>query len=249
MALRSRLSLRAAAPYALLVGLLAFLAPIAARATTCQSNSLETCAANTDGNSMSSGTGTSTVFSLTGSEVTAIGWRSNGNFGHLAFTTGDLESGGSLTTGGTFSATNSTFTIAGSYNNVHNGTIFKGSFSGPITWQLINGGTGPGDCTATTGSCEYDLTGSLNGTWYPNKGHGGANVNGVTVQLYFKTTNGYYHGGGGLTDVGGFSNFDTPLVTPEPSELGLMGTGFLGIGLVAMRRLKAKNKSRDREEL
>jgi hypothetical protein len=237
MALRSRFSPPVAAQCALLACLLASLAPVAARATTCQSNSMETCVSNTDGNPMSNGTGSSTTFSLSGSEVTGIGWKT-GNLGRLNFTTGDLTAG-SLMTGGTFSATNSTFKVTGSYNNIHNGTIFSGSFTGPVTWTLINGGTGPGDCTATTGSCEYDLTGNLAGKWYPNSG-AGANVTGVTIQLYFKTTNGYYHGGGSLTDIGGYSNLNTPLATPEPGELGLMGTGFVGIGLVIRRKMKAK---------
>jgi hypothetical protein len=231
MALRSFFPLRVVAQCALFAGVVLLLAPAAARADSCQSNSLETCVANTDGMPGASGSGTNTTFSLTNSEVTGIGWKSGGVLGHLNFKTGDLEAGGSLMTGGTFSATNSSFSIKGTYNNISNGTIFTGSFTGPVQWQLIN----PSTCSAST-ACEYDLTGNLIGTWNPNGPNAG--VTGVTIQLYFKTTSGYYTGAAGsLTDIGGYSNFDTPLVTPEPSTLALMGTGLVGIGMMAKRKL------------
>jgi PEP-CTERM motif len=241
MALRSGFSPPLVAGCAVLAVMLALFAPVAARATSCQSNNLETCVSNTDGTPSSSGSGASTTISLSSSEVTGIGWKSNGTtLGHLNFTTGDLSSG-SLGMGGTFSGTNSTFTITGSYNNVHNGTIFKGSFDTspqPIQWMLINP-----TCATSGASCEYDLTANLKGIWYPNGTT--QNVSGVTVQLYFKTTGGLYTGKAGtLTDIGGFSNLDTPLVTPEPGTLALMGTGFVGIGLVARRKYKARSTVR-----
>jgi hypothetical protein len=242
MTLRSGFSPPAVAWCAVFAILLAWFAPNVARATSCQSNTLETCVANTDGTPSSAGSGATTTISLSSSEVTGIGWKSNpgGSLGRLNFTTGDKLTG-SLGMGGTFTGNNSTFTITGSYNNIHNGTIFKGSFdtsSQPIQWTLINP-----TCATTGVSCEYDLTGNLKGTWYPNGTT--QNVSGVTIQLYFKTTGGLYTGKPGtLTDIGGYSNFDTPLVTPEPGTLALMGTGFVGIGLVARRKLKARNSAR-----
>ena len=234
MVLRSFFSLRIGALCALFAGLPIFLTPVAARADSCQSNSMETCVANTDGTPGASGSGTNTTFSLTNSEVTGVGWKSGGILGHLNFKTGDLEAGGSLMTGGTFSATGSFFTLKGTYNNVSNGNIFTGAFTGPVQWQLIN----PSTCSATT-ACDYDLTGSLLGTWNPNGPN--SNISGVTVQLYFKTSSGYYTGApGSLTDVGGYSDFNTPLVTPEPSTLALMGTGLVGIGFMAKRKLSLR---------
>ncbi|MFZ0772521.1 MAG: PEP-CTERM sorting domain-containing protein [Candidatus Sulfotelmatobacter sp.] len=230
MALRPGFSLRTAANYALLVAIVALLAPIAARADTCLSNSTETCFTNTDGNASTHGSGSSTTFSLTGSTITGIGWKTYGNLGDLSFTTGDLMTGpASLKTNATFSDTGSTFTLAGGTYNGITGTIFTGAFSSTISWTLVGGA-----CAGTV--CTYDLSGQVVGTWYPNGPF--AHVGGGTIQLYFKS-NGPYTGGP-IQDTGGVSYVLTPLVTPEPSTLGLMGTGFVGIGLLGRRKLKAK---------
>jgi len=217
------------------LGALLFLAPAAALANSaCPAGSQFTCFSNTDGSGSASGTGTGATFSLSGSELTQIGWKNFGNFGHLTFTTGGLMSGGSFGLGGQFSSTGSSFVLTGSYNNISNGTIFSGVFTGNITWQFL-GCTGAGN----TGICSYDLSGTISGTWYPNSGSAGTSVSGATVQLFLKTTNGLYTGKGSqISDVGGVSFVDAPLVTAEPASLALMGTGLLGVGFLARRKVK-----------
>jgi len=233
MTLRSGFSPKCVVPLALL-GALLFLAPAAALANSaCPAGSQFTCFSNTDGSGSASGTGTGSTFSLSGSELTQIGWKNSGNFGKLTFTTGAL-SVGSFQTGGSFDSAGSSFVLTGSYNNISNGTIFKGAFTGTITWQF-QGCTGPGN----TGICSYDLSGTISGTWYPNSGSAGTSVSGATVQLFLKTTNGLYTGKGSqISDVGGVSFVDAPLVTAEPASLALMGTGLLGVGFLARRKVK-----------
>ena len=215
----------------LIVGLLAFLVPTAARATSCAVGT--TCFGNLDGNATSHGTGASTYLSLSGSEVDQIGGEL-GHLGKLSFTTGDLTSG-NLGLGGSFSGgASSSFVLTGTYGNVHNGVLFTGTFSGPVTWSLTNPGTcGPG------AQCIYTLSGPLSGTWNV---YGHTATTGATVQIYFMSM-GQYTGGNALTDEGGQSYVNIATV-PEPGTLALMGTGFVGIGLIARRKLKEKGDLR-----
>jgi hypothetical protein len=213
------------------LGALLLLAPVAALANSCPSTSTTTCVINTDGTPSASGTGTGSVFSLSGSELTQIGWKTGGSYGKLSFSTGAMEAGGSYATTATFSDLNSSFVLKGTYNNISNGIIFNGAFSSPIVWSVIG--------TCTTGQmCEYDLTGQISGTWYPNSGSAGVTVSGATVQLYFLTSGPYHGGSQAITDVGGISFLNTPTVTAEPASLALMGTGLLGVGFLARRKVK-----------
>jgi len=60
------------------------------------------------------------------------------SLGLVIYSTGALVSG-SLQTGGTFDAVYSTFTVIGKGNyGEPKGTIFSGTFNGPITWTLIS---------------------------------------------------------------------------------------------------------------
>src|SRR5246127_1799176 len=98
----------------------------------------------------------SSGLSLSGSTLIAVnglngGGLITGNLGTLTFSTGALTSG-SLQNGGTFAAGGSFSVVGNGSNGIPNGTLFSGTFSGPVTWQLV---------TLANGTHNYILTGVL----------------------------------------------------------------------------------------
>jgi len=168
-------------------------------------------------------TGSSAGLSLSGSELIAVNGLSGlglvtGNLGSVSFSTGMLMSG-SLQMGGTFMSGGS-FTIAGNgTNGIPNGTLFSGSFDGPVTWTLV---------TLANGTHNYTLTGSISGSWM-----GGGSVSGATVQLTINTGKGFFNGSTTI------SSGDTNIVVPEPGTLTFLGTGLVGLAGVVRRKFKA----------
>ena len=140
------------------------------------------------------------------------------SLGSVRFSTGALTSG-SLAAGGTFSSTGSSFVVIGKGNyGQPKGTIFSGSFVGPIMWTLTSA---PGAKNLT-----FTLSGTIQGMLYD-----GRKVTGTTVQNIF-TVNGQLSQGIGHIRVG-----STPLAIPEPGTLSLFGAGLVGLGGMFRRKL------------
>jgi len=156
--------------------------------------------------------------SLSGSVLIAVnsnaGLITGSDLGSVSFQTGALQSG-TLQNGGTLAA-GGWFTITGNgTNGVPNGTLFSGTFSGPVAWNMT---------TLANGTHNYTLTGTLSAA-------PGSSV-GVTVQLTVNTGKGFFNG---CTRI---SSGDTNVVVPEPGSLSLLGTGLIALGGTIRRKLK-----------
>jgi hypothetical protein len=163
--------------------------------------------------------GSDSGLTLTGSVLVNANGLTGSNLGSVSFWTGALTSG-SLQMGGTFAAGGG-FTITGNgKDGVTDGTIFSGTFSGPVTWTMV---------TLANGTHNYTLTGALSGTL-----GNGASVYGVTVQLTVNTGKGFFNGSTRISS--GDTNISTTV--PEPGSLTLMGTGLIGLAGAIRRKLK-----------
>lgn len=168
--------------------------------------------------------GTNAGLSLTGSTLIAVtgysgGGLVTGDLGSVTFTTGALT-GGTLQMGGTFAA-GGTFAIDGNgTGGLADGTLFSGTFSGPVTWTLT---------TLANGTHSYTLTGVVTGTM------GGWSVNGVSVQLTINTGKGFFNGSTMIS--GGDTTIEAAV--PEPSTLALFGAGTMVLAGTLRRKALA----------
>lgn len=169
-------------------------------------------------------TGSSAGLAMTGSVLIGITTTSTvtGDLGTVSFTTGSLAIG-NLQHGAVFNSGGSFSIIGNSTNPVHVGTIFSGTFSGPVVWSVI---------TLANGTHNYSLTGTLSGTWFTD-----VKVQGITVQLTINTGKGFFNGqttvSSGNTDftVGGSKG-----VVPEPSSFLYLGTGLISVAGMLRRK-------------
>jgi hypothetical protein len=146
------------------------------------------------------------------------------SLGYVNYSTGVLLSG-SVATGGTFSATGSSFDVIGigkwakalTGSSTNPVALFTGSFTGPITWTMTG---------AQGGEVFYSLSGNISGTLW-----NGRMVNGTTTQEIY-SSKGQLAAGIGHINMG-----TTQLAVPEPGTLGLLGTGLVGIAGMFRRKL------------
>lgn len=143
------------------------------------------------------------------------------SLGSVSFATGALATG-SIWTGGTFSDVGSSFLVTGIGNyGQPKGQIFVGAFVGPIEWTLL---------AANKQFHEYQLTGQIAGQAYT-----GRTVTGTTTQTIYT-----YWNQETVDHKGNINLGLSHLNTPEPSTLGLLGTGLVAVARMFKR--KALNK-------
>ena len=163
--------------------------------------------------------GNSSGLALSGSTLIGVGSIMGNDLGTVTFSTGALATG-NLQMGGTFMA-GGTFTITGNgTNGVHDGVIFNGSFTGPVTWTLVT----------TNGTNSYQLSGTVSGTWFT-----GATLNGTTVAETMNLGTSFFVTSATLGK--GHTNIVTSVV-PEPGSLTLLGIGLIGLTAMVRRKLQ-----------
>jgi hypothetical protein len=161
--------------------------------------------------------------SLNSTLVGVLGWKGGGilagDLGGMSFTTGALLSTSTIgpDTIQTFAGGGSFMITGNGMDGMHNGVIFNGTFSGNVTLLTFSQANG---LTTQILECTSANNCSLTGTWYNGK-----SVSGGLILTNF----------GGVNAVAGFQ---APTV-PEPSTLGLLGTGLLGLGALVRRKMKA----------
>jgi hypothetical protein len=153
------------------------------------------------------------------------------NIGHVSYSTGALLSHSTTSTtdswtfagGGAFKISSNGSVL------VPSGTVFTGTFTGPVTFVGTFNAAGDGG----KGAWAYTLTGNISGNFSNN--YGGGAAAGGTVQLTFDV-----HGHVPFSTFVRGNSGTTTLATPEPGTLGLLGTGLLGIAGLVRRKFRSE---------
>jgi hypothetical protein len=153
--------------------------------------------------------------------------------GTVNYATG-LQSLSLINNAGAYGNTSSLNTVNSTFTIMENGgTVFHGSFTS-ISWKYVGTCTGTTTCGVTGGYYQWQLTGSVTGTYM------GQNISGATVQLTTGKIVGknavdpFAPNGSMLIGLSG-GNSSFPIV-PESSTLILFGTGLVGIALLVRRK-------------
>jgi hypothetical protein len=170
-------------------------------------------------------TGNSHGLTLTGATLTGVsgsgfGSLSGTDLGSLTFTTGILGAVASVGSGGPIVAGGSFLITANGSDGLPAATLFAGTFSQGGTWYRT---------TDAAGNNIYTLTAEVSAT-------DGSNASGLFSLTLNTGQLAYYGYSFPGYDVASFVpqstttvQYTPPVSLPEPGELGLMGTGLLGL--------------------